>query len=262
MLGDLSRGVFDGLRGAAYLARHPRLWGWVIAPAIAIAVVFFLLISGLLGLLSGPIATVAAFMPGHWADNILELAAGIILAIASYSIFISASALIAGPFNEMLSEAIEEHETGVASPKFSLLRFLADAAVGVVHAVRRVVVYLVVILGLLILGVALPVVGTLTATVLGFIATARFGSYDAYDSVWSRRRLRYREKVAYLREHRWRTLGLGAVMAGIFVVPVLNLLGLAIGTAGATLRELDAARGSGARSQEPSPRTTPSSRST
>ena len=74
----------------------------------------------------------------------------------------------------------------------------------------------------MILGVALPVVGTITATVLGFIATARFGSYDAYDAVWSRRRLRYRAKVAYLREHRWRTLGLGAVMAGILVVPGLN----------------------------------------
>ena len=71
----------------------------------------------------------------------------------------------------MLSESIEEHETGVPSPKFSLLRFLGDAAVGAVHASRRVVVYLFVILGLLILGVALPVVGTITATVLGFIAT-------------------------------------------------------------------------------------------
>ncbi|NVB83415.1 MAG: hypothetical protein HOV81_33895 [Kofleriaceae bacterium] len=259
MLGELGRGVYDGVRGAAYLISHPRLWGWVLAPAIVIALVFALLIGGILGLLSAPIASIAAFMPGHWADNVLELAAGIILVVASYSLFISAAAVIAGPFNEMLSESIEEHETGQPSPKFSLLRFLADAAVGAVHAIRRVIVYLSVILALLLLGVVLPVVGAITATVLGGIATARFASYDAYDAVWSRHRLRYRDKMAYLKTHRWRTLGLGAVMAGIVLVPGLNLIALAIGATGATLRSIDEAKAQGARASARPPQ---SSRST
>ena len=241
MFGELGRGVYDGVRGAAYLVSHPRLWGWVLAPAVVIALVFAAVIGAIHGMLGAPIATISAFVPGHWLDNVLEIAATIILLIASYSLFISASAVIAGPFNEMLSESIEERETGEPAPRFSLLRFLLDAAVGAIHAIRRVIVYLVVIGLLLVVGIAVPVVGTIVATVLGGIATARFASYDAYDAVWARRRLRYRQKMAYLKEHRWRTLGLGAVMAVILIVPGLNLVALAIGATGATLRSIDGA---------------------
>src|SRR5262245_37546795 len=146
MFGELVGGVADGLRGAAYLIAHPRLWKWVLAPALVTAVVFTILIGWLLGALSAPLATVAAFLPGNWSENLFKLAAGIILAVASLSIFISFAALIAGPFNEVLSETIEEHITGTPSPKFRLTRFLADAAIGVIHAARRVLIYLTVML--------------------------------------------------------------------------------------------------------------------
>jgi uncharacterized protein involved in cysteine biosynthesis len=78
--------------------------------------------------------------------------------------------------------------------------------------------------------------------VIGTYATARFASWDAYDAVWSRRRLRYREKVGYLREHRWRTLGLGGIVSIVVIVPGINVIGLAIGATGATLRSLEGKR--------------------
>jgi CysZ protein len=230
--------VLDAMRGAVYLATHPRLGKFVIAPAIVAAILLVLAIGSALGLLGGPIATLAAFLPGSWADNVLRLLAGVILTVASAAIFVSVAALIAGPFNEMLSEAIEERETGVASPPFRLLAFLRDLVVGIVHAARRVAVYLVVMIVLLVIGVAVPVVGSVIAMVLGAIATARFASYDAYDAVWSRHRLRYREKIQYMRDDRWRTLGLGAITAVVLVVPGLNVIGLAIGATGATLRRV------------------------
>lgn len=242
MLAELVAGVVDGLRGAAYLAARPRLWKWVLAPAVAAALILIVAIGSILSMLGGPIAAVAGLLPGSWADNVLRLLAGVVLAVLSVTIFVSVAAVIAGPFNEMLSESIEERETGVPSPRFRLLQFLADLAIGLVHAARRVAVYLVVMIGLLVVGVAVPVAGTALATVLGAIATARFASYDAYDAVWARRRLRYRDKIAYLREHRWRTLGLGAVVAVLLVVPGLNVVGLAIGATAATLRTLAATR--------------------
>jgi CysZ protein len=238
VLKELAAGVYDGLRGAIYLAARPRLWKWVFAPAVVAAVILIVAIGWILGLLSAPIAALAAYLPGAWADNVLRLLAGVVLAVLSVTIFISLAALIAAPFNEMLSEAIEERETGVPSPKFRVLRFLGDVALGIAHAARRVSVYVVIMLGLLVLGVAVPVVGTLVAAALGGIATARFASYDAYDAVWARRRLRYRDKVGYLRAHRWRTLGLGAVVACVLIVPGLNVLGLSIGATAATLRSL------------------------
>jgi CysZ protein len=238
VLGDLLRGVFDALRGAAYLVAHPRLWKFVIAPAIAAVLLLVVAIGSVLGLLRGPIDALASHLPGSWADNVLEVLAGVILAIASAAIFVSVAALVAGPFNEMLSEAIEERETGVASPPFRLGAFLRDLVVGVAHAARRVAVYLVVMVVLLVIGIAIPVIGSAIAMVLGAIATARFASYDAYDAVWSRRRLRYREKVEAMHADRWRTLGLGAATAVVLVVPGLNVIGLAVGATGATLRRV------------------------
>src|SRR6185503_1169086 len=187
-------------------------------------------------------AGVAAFLPGTWADNVLKLIAGIVLTIASVSIFISLAALIAAPFNEELSESIEERETGVPGPRFSILRFLVDLVIGIAHATRRVTVYLLVMGTLLIVGIAVPVVGTVVATVLGAIATARFASYDAFDAIWARRRWRYRRKTAYLRENRWRTLGMGAIVGVVLVVPGLNVIGLSIGATAATLRVIDQER--------------------
>lgn len=238
MLADLLRGVFDALRGAAYLVTHPRTWKFVIAPAIVAAVLLIVAIGSVLTLLSGPIAALAAYLPGSWADNVLQLLAGVVLAIASVVIFVSVASMIAGPFNEMLSEAIEEHETGATSPPFRLVPFLRDLVVGLAHAARRVAVYLVVMIALLVAGIAIPVVGSVIALLLGAIATARFASYDAYDAVWSRHRLRYRDKVSYMRNDRWRTLGLGATISILLIVPGLNVLGLAIGATGATLRRV------------------------
>lgn len=239
MIGELTLGVYDGLRGAAYLAGHPRQWKWVIAPAVVALVLLVVVVGWILGMLSAPIAAVAAFLPGTWADNVLTIVAGVVLAIASVSIFISLAALIAAPFNEMLSESIEETVTGVPAPKFRFFRFLGDVAIGIAHAARRVFVYILVMGTLVIVGIAVPVVGTVIAGVLGFIATARFASYDAYDAIWARRRRKYREKVSYLREHRWRTLGMGAVVAVLLVIPGLNVIGLSIGATSATLRVID-----------------------
>lgn len=242
MIGDLARGVNDGLRGARYLGRNRKLWIWIVAPALLAAAILVFVISWVLGLLAGPIAATAAFMPGKWLEAVLEIAATIVLAIGSLTIFASVAAVIASPFNEMLSEAIEERETGIRAPRFSLFEFVWDILVGMVHALRRVSVYLMAMLGLLLVGLLVPVVGTIAAMIGSAYVTARFASYDSYDAVWSRRHWRYRDKTKYLRDHAARTLGLGAVVGVILVVPGVNVIGLAIGATAATLRMIDAER--------------------
>lgn len=232
MFGELTGGVIDGIRGASFLVRHPRLWIWVALPAVIIGLLVWALIGALLTFghrLTGHI-------PWHWAEHLLQAVLGILLAIASVSLILSMAALIAGPFNEILSEAIEEQVTGVPSPKFKLGHFLHDLAVGAIHAIRRIVVYLLTMGVLLLIGLVVPVAGTLVTAIGGWLATARFASYDAYDAVYSRQRLSYRAKLASLDRHIWRTMGLGAVMALAMIVPGLNLLALSIGAAGATLR--------------------------
>jgi CysZ protein len=242
VIGELVKGAYDGLRGAGYLARHPRLWVWVILPAIVAAMILIALVTAVTAALSPWIAAIAAYLPGSFADNVLAVLVWIVALIASFAIFVSVAALIAAPFNEELSESIEERETGVPGPKLRLWRFLIDLVIGLLHAARRVFIYLVTMGALLVLGLVVPVVGTAVAAVLGGIATARFASYDAFDAIWARRRYRYKQKTAYLRDNRWRTLGMGAVVAVLLLVPGLNVVGLAIGATAATLRVIDQER--------------------
>jgi uncharacterized protein involved in cysteine biosynthesis len=214
----------------------------VATPAVLTVALLVVTIGWVLSALSAPIAAVSAVVPGGWLDNVLEIAATIVLAIGSLAVFASVSSVIASPFNELLSEAVEERVTGVPGPRFRVRTFLYDLVLGMLHASRRAIVYLLEMLALLVIGLVVPVVGTIAAMVGGGYVTARFASYDAYDAVWARRHWRYRAKTRYLQAHAARTLGLGGVVAVILLVPGVNVIGLAIGATGATLRMLDAQR--------------------
>jgi CysZ protein len=102
-----------------------------------------------------------------------------------------------------------------------------------------VFLYLLLVLALLIVSAVIPVIGAIVAAALGAYVTASFAAYDAYDAIWARRRWRYADKVAYVKQRRWRAIGLGGVVAALMLVPGLNLVALSMGAAGATLAFLD-----------------------
>jgi len=222
MLRDFAAGVIDGVRGAAYLARHRGLWKWVLAPALVVTLVAVVTLGWL-------VAIVGALGLVGWTS----------LAIACATVIVTFAILVAGPFDELLSEAIEVREAGLRAPSFSVTRFAHEIAISIVHAIRRGAAHLLFIVALLVIGRFVPVTGSALAAVGSAWVAARFASYAVYDAVWARRHWRYRDKTAYLRARRWRTLGLGALVAAMLVVPGLNVIGLAIGSTGATLRMIE-----------------------
>jgi uncharacterized protein involved in cysteine biosynthesis len=221
MLRGFVAGVLDAVRGAGYLLRHPRLLKWVIAPALVVTLSALLLFGWVVALV-GAVGLVG------WTS----------LAITCAIVIVAIAALVAGPFQERLSEEIEIRETGVRPPPGGAVRFLHEVAISVVHAARGGAVRLVMIGVLLVVGRFVPVVGPAIAAIGSAWVAARFAGYATYDAVWSRRHWSYREKVRYLHTRLWRTLGLGSVVAVMLAVPGVNVLGLAIGSAGATLRML------------------------
>ncbi len=236
-MSELANGVHDLARGFGFLRKHPRLWGWVIAPAIATLVLLIAIIAGVVLLATPFVDRVTAALPS-WLQGIggslLWILVVVALGIGAWLVFVALVGVIAGPFCELLSEAVEERLTGRKGPAFSFPRFLREAAIGIGHGLRRLVVALVGIALLFALSFV-PVIGTIAAMLLGAWFAARAAAYDAYDGVLSRRGLAYRGKLAYLSRHRSRTLGLGAAVAGMLLVPGLNLVALGLGAVGATL---------------------------
>jgi CysZ protein len=234
----------DAARGAAFLAARPRLWIWVAAPFVAAAALLAALIWVIVSQLDPWTDRLAARLP-DWlslAGGVIDVALTLLLLLGGYVVFIAVASMIAAPFNEKLSEVIEEEVTGASGPASSVVVFVRELVRGLIHSVRRLVVYLATMVVLLLCGVLVPVVGPIIAVVAGGYVTARFASYDAYDAVFARLGWPYRAKTDYLAVHRGRTLGLGAAIALLLLVPFANLVALSVGAAGATLAYLGGRR--------------------
>jgi CysZ protein len=234
---QLATGVRDVGRGLAVLKAHPSLWKWLIAPAVISLVLMAAAVVGILHAVDPVAGWLAGHLPGWLASiagTLLRVLVLVVLGIAGLFVFTTVAGMIAGPFNELLSEHVEAVITGRPAPPFSLREFVHGAILGIVHGIRRLVATLVGLALVFALGFV-PVIGTIAAVPLGIWFAATAASYDCYDAVLSRRAMAYRDKLAYLAHHRWRTLGLGVAVAGMLLVPGLNLIALGVGAAGATV---------------------------
>ena len=246
---QLANGVRDVQRGLGALRAHPGLWKWVLAPAVITLAVFVALIAGVMHLIDPLVGWLIAHLPGWLASfagglvrSVVKMVVVVGLSIGALFVFVAVAGMVTGPFNERLSEDLEAALTGQRASAFSLAAFARDFALGVWHGLRRLIGSLIGLVFVFALGFV-PVVGTIAAALLGAWLAAQGAAYDCYDAVLARRALGYRAKLAYLARHRQRSLGLGAAIAGMLLVPGVNLVALGIGAAGATVAALELYRG-------------------
>jgi CysZ protein len=237
---QLATGVGDLGRGLAALRAHPALWKWLVAPAIITLLLVVVAVIGIAHAVDPVVAWVTAHLPG-WLASVIGgllsiLVIGVLVAAALFA-FTAIAGLVAGPFCERLSEHLEAALTGRPPSPFSLRELVHGTLLSVVHAARRLLAALVGLAVVFALGFV-PVVGTIAAVVVAVWFAATAASYDCYDAVFGRRMMAYRDKTAYLARHRGRTLGLGLAVAGLLLVPGLNLIALGLGSAGATIADL------------------------
>jgi CysZ protein len=238
---ELARGAHDVSRGLAALRRFPSLWRWLVAPAALTLVILVAIIATIAHFFSAVLGPVEAHLPSFIASVAGTLLAVLViagLAMGGLLVLATVAGVISGPFNERLSEHLEAKLTGRPSPPFALSSFVHELARGATHAVRRVAVAIAGTVFVIALGFV-PGIGSAAALVLGFYFAARATAYDCYDAVLGRRAISYRAKLAYLEQHRSRTLGLGAATAAMLLVPGLNLIALGLGAAGATVAMLE-----------------------
>src|SRR6185503_13878999 len=106
---QLLRGAADVARGFRFLTAHPRLWWWVLAPAL-ITLIF---IVGVIWTVLAISAPLVAALSG-WAPDFMEPFVGGLLraltiaglSVVGFLVYVSLSGLFAGPFCEFLSEAV------------------------------------------------------------------------------------------------------------------------------------------------------------
>ena len=229
-------------RGARFLVANPRLFTWVVIPYAITLALFALGAWAAVSYFDDLVAWLTSLVPS-WLAGLLRAVLYVLLAstlgLASYFLFFAIAAVVAGPFNEFLAEAVEGRVTGKASPPLSAGRLTRDVLLTIAHETRKILRYLFLVGCLFLLSLFIPGVGWAVYAVGGAFLTARFAAYDVLDYTMARRHWTFKQKQEFLGRHRSLSTGLGAAVSLFLLIPVLGPLAYPLGAVGGTLLMLD-----------------------
>lgn len=238
---DFLRGARDVLRGAGFLLSHPGLWIWALMPFVinaAVLIAMWLLANHWLW---GVIKSHVVVGEGWWwaaLGWLLHGLAAVVMLIVGVVLFIPVATIIAGPFNDILSEKVERHYAGLEQEPMDWRATLRSTWIGLVSTVRLSLLTL----GLIALTIPLHWVvgiGSLLAALASAAITIRFIALEYTSYCMDRRSYDYRRRQDFLRRNRARTIGLGLAAFAIMLIPFVNVLFISVSAVAGTILFVD-----------------------
>jgi CysZ protein len=244
---ELFQGAAYAVRGMALLRKYPGLARYWSVPIVltSLALLGSLVLAvryhdDLLGLLWTEPVRRDALSWLAWGSYWFARALTFVVSLALLALgCIALSTLIAAPFNDALSEAIEFRETGRTAPPFSLPRALADASRTMAFESLKLAGFVLVMGPLWLTTWLLPGLGQVLYAVLGGTITVTYFALDYIDWPASRRGWSIRKRLSLVWQRPLLMLGFGAAVWACLFVPFLNLAFMPIAVAGGTRLVLD-----------------------
>ncbi|MEN0061653.1 MAG: EI24 domain-containing protein [Myxococcota bacterium] len=234
-VGRFLTGLTYPLQGFRLVLTHPQLWKYLVAP-------MFLSLLALLAALYGSVRLVGAFAETVEPANLGQELSFFILSGLAYIVAFALTMvvtyvvanLVAVPFNDRLSDKVEQLTLGPLDEPFHLGTLITDLLQSVIHSALSLFLWGFVMVGLLVFHLV-PVFGNLMSVLGTTLATGFFLSREMMDGAMSRRRLGYFHKLRVLWANRALCLGFGMVASGFLWLPGLNILLMPMVVAGGTL---------------------------
>ncbi len=214
--------------------RRPKLLIWAIIPALINLALFVVAVVLLVKTGSGLLSSVWAqpdivgwldwaLLGLWWVVFALMSAAVVVLA---YFLILIVGSLVASPFNDVLSERVEQALTGqvVGADGGGGVK---DWLVSAVGSLKTVLVYLLILVPLFGLNL-IPVLGSVLYTVLAALLSSFFLVLDYAGSPLDRRDISFRAKVRLIAANKDFSGGFGASAGLLMFVPVLNLVAMPV----------------------------------
>ena len=240
--GHFARGFMQPMRAFSLLLRTRGLKRYAVLPLLINSLVYFGVVAIAVYLLWGWDIEVAQWdglwgagaylsAAANWLAGPLKWLIAIpLIAVVCYFSFTAVGMVVASPFNDMLSEKVEQalcDEKPLQEIPWELtLRAMAYGLFDAVRgSARQLLVTLCVLPFLLI-----PVVGL----VMFFLVQAYAAGRGFTDVPMARNFLRPRHKRPFIRTHRMEILGLGVAMQLLFFIPLVGLVMLPIGVVAGT----------------------------
>ncbi|MCU1474033.1 EI24 domain-containing protein [Amnibacterium sp.] len=237
-LRELGAGVADLGRGFAVWGTSPRLMLLGAVPAAIVGALFAVVLVGLVLALPALAAAVTPFADGWDAAlrDAVRVLAGIavllLTGILLVLVFTAVVLTVGDPFYERISRAVEVRlgappreieEPVVAGMLRAAGEGLRLAASGLLVALLAFAVGFV------------PVAGAALAVLVGLVLGGRLLVLELTGTPFAARGLRLRDRRRAVRRHRMRTLGFGAAVSALFLVPFAPVVLMPAAVAGATV---------------------------
>lgn len=243
-----ARGVTYALRGMRFVYfQHPSLARYWIFPILITTSAIILVFYGAGTLYDDVGSAVWSLFPESWNEAtgwvggllgafrwVIELLAGILLTLFGLVLVVLGSSIVAAPFNDALSEAVESILTGEAAPPFSFSRMVADLFRTVRLEVGKVLFYTLVVGPLFVVSFFVPGIGQLVS-IVAFGLTAVYLGVDYIDWPAARRDWSVGDRVAFTRRQLAAVAGFGTGVWLLLFIPLVNLLFMPAAVAGGTL---------------------------
>ncbi len=176
---------------------------------------------------------------GRIVHLLFELVVTLLLIGVGVVVVALLSSLFAAPFNDALSEAVEQLASGVEFPRVPLGAQVRNALRGIGGEIAKLALYAAVMLPLFFVSLLIPGAGQLVYSAVGFVLTAAYFAIDYVDWPASRRDGGFRFRLGMVRRHGAAMLGFGCGVWLFLLIPFVNLLFMPAAVAGGTLLFLE-----------------------
>lgn len=243
-----ARGLSYALRGMRFVyVQHPKLARYWVFPILITGLALGAVFYGAGSYYDDLGGAVWSLFPESWNEAtgwvggllsalrwLIELIAGVLITVLGLVLVLLLSSVVAAPFNDALSEAVEHILTGETAPPFSFSRMLADVARTIRLELLKVLIYLAVVGPMFLASFVIPGVGQLISLV-GFALTAAYLGIDYVDWPAARRNWSVSDRVAFTRRQLPAVAGFGTGVWLLLFIPLVNLLFMPAAVAGGTM---------------------------
>ena len=234
---NFSRGFFSPFRSLKLLRQQPRLLQYIVIPFLINALVFSAAVYlGLDFFGSTVVESIPRGEAWYWSVIywLLWIVAVLLTAVLVFFSFTVVGNLLASPFNDLLSERVEEVLSGLVNNEpFTFGRFFREAWQTILMEAKKMWVFVVIMVLILPLNL-LPGIGNALYTLLAIGLTLFFLSFEYLGFVMVRKGRFFREQKTYIFARRFLMLGFSCGVMVILAVPFFQLLCIPLAVIGAT----------------------------
>ncbi len=224
MIQDIYRGL-QVYTGAYGLISKLKLWKYFVIPVIISVIVFVMIFVSAYGLSDN----LGEWMAGIWIwetgkatfTAISTFIAGIIIFAIGLILYKHIIMALSSPFMSPVSEKIEAYFTGKPAKNYVSTNFGKQLVRGIRIGLRNLSKELLYTLPILILKL-IPVVN-IFSTVLLFLVQAYYAGFANMDYTLERH-FKYKESVAFIRQHRGLAIGNGIGFLLLLLIPVIGVI--------------------------------------